>query len=205
MGAEKFRRTLEIGQGGVNVIIDIEEAKRIVQLYRQKNHKIVGLWNKCGKMLTDMLSGINGELHPAVSYDADGIVLPNKMRIKYAALRKTQNGFEYLTEHRNYQKYMRGEEVGSGKWIRIYGGKAVENLIQALARIVITDQMVKLGRKYHVSFQVHDEIILTVPEAEVEQALPEILSVMAQPPAWASDLPVACEGGAAYNYGDIEK
>jgi len=201
-GAAKFKEMLRVQNG---IIIDIEEAKRIVQLYRQKNHKIVGLWNKCGKMLTDMLSGINGELHPAVSYDADGIVLPNKMRIKYAALRKTQNGFEYLTEYRKYQKYMRGEEVGSDKWIRIYGGKAVENLIQALARIVITDQMVKLGRKYHVSFQVHDEIILTVPEAEVEQALPEILSVMAQPPAWASDLPVACEGGAAYNYGDIEK
>lgn len=205
MGAEKFRRTLEIGQGGVNVIIDIEEAKRIVQLYRQKNHKIVGLWNKCGTMLTAMLAGGSGELHPTVSYDAGGIVLPNKMRIRYPALRRTQNGFEYLTDSRTYKKYMDGEEVGNDKWIRIYGGKAVENMIQAMARIVITDQMTRLGRKYYAAFQVHDEIIFVVPDAQVDQALADVLAVMSQPPSWAADLPVACEGGAALNYGAIEK
>lgn len=205
MGAEKFRRTLEIGQAGVSVKIDISEAERIVRLYRSKNHKIVGLWNQCGNALTQMLQGGSGSVG-ALSYDNEGIILPNKFRIKYPALRQTQNGFEYINDARSYRKAIR-ERVINGEiegiaWTRIYGGKVTENIVQALAALVIRDQMVAIGKQYHVVFQVHDEIIVTALDAEATVAQAALEKVMFTPPTWAPDLPVACEGGFAKNYGD---
>jgi len=205
MGAEKFRRTLEIGQAGVSVKIDISEAERIVRLYRSKNHKIVGLWNQCGNALTQMLQGGSGSVG-ALSYDNEGIILPNKFRIKYPALRQTQNGFEYINDARSYRKAIR-ERVINGEiegiaWTRIYGGKVTENIVQALAALVIRDQMVAIGKQYHVVFQVHDEIIVTALDAEATVAQAALEKVMFTPPTWAPDLPVACESGFAKNYGD---
>jgi DNA polymerase len=205
MGAEKFRRTLEIGQAGVSVKIDISEAERIVRLYRSKNHKIVGLWNQCGNALTKMLQGGSGSVG-ALSYDNEGIILPNKFRIKYPALRQTQNGFEYINDARSYRKAIR-ERVINGElegiaWTRIYGGKVTENIVQALAALVIRDQMVAIGKQYHVVFQVHDEIIVTALDAEATIAQAALEKVMFTPPTWAPDLPVACESGFAKNYGD---
>jgi DNA polymerase I-like protein with 3'-5' exonuclease and polymerase domains len=62
--------------------------------------------------------------------------------------------------------------------------------------------MATAGQHYHVAFQVHDEIIITALDAEAEQAQAKLMEIMATPPKWAADLPVACEAGKAKNYGD---
>ncbi len=207
MGAEKFRRTLEIGQGGISVKIDINEAERIVRLYRQKNWKIVQFWQKCGNALRDMLYGGSNDLHPQVSYDPKGIRLPNGFYIQYPALRETANGFMYISEARVYQKAIK-DRVLNGTipddiaWTRIYGGKVTENIVQALAAIVIREQMAAVGQHYKVAFQVHDEIIVTVPSAQGAHAQKHLEAMMSTAPKWAPDLPVACESGMAENYGD---
>jgi DNA polymerase len=206
MGAEKFRRTLEIGQAGISVKIDINEAERIVRLYRAKNHKIVSLWNLCGNALKDMVAGKSGNIHQLISYSPEGIRLPNGMLIHYPALRQTGDGFSYIADARTYRKAIK-DRVTTGEtedisWTRIYGGKVTENLIQALARIVIAEQMVAIGQKYKVVFQVHDEIIITAQNEIAEQAEQHLVEVMSTAPSWCADLPVACESGRANNYGD---
>lgn len=206
MGAEKFRRTLEIGQGGISVKIDLSEADRIVRLYRQKNFKITQLWNLCGNALNGMIAGGSGLITPLVPYDNEGIILPNKLRIRYPALRKTESGFMYIADAREFRKavekrVMSGEVV-EVNWTKIYGGKVTENLIQALARIVIAEQMAMIGQHYHVAFQVHDEIIITAPDDMAHHAEQLLIQIMSTPPVWASELPVACESGMADNYGD---
>jgi DNA polymerase I-like protein with 3'-5' exonuclease and polymerase domains len=77
-----------------------------------------------------------------------------------------------------------------------------ENLVQALAALVIREQMAAVGQHYHVAFQVHDELIITAPEESAEQARTILDNIMATPPKWAPTLPVACESGVATNYGD---
>lgn len=206
MGAEKFRRTLEIGQAGISVKIDINEAERIVRLYRGKNHKIVELWNKCNNALVQMMQGGSGDLGRGVTFDNQGILLPSKFRITYPALRQTSNGFEYISDARSYRKAIR-DRVTTGamddvSWTRIYGGKVTENLIQALASIVIRNQMAAIGRQYRVVFQVHDEIIILAEQEQADAAEQALIKVMSTPPSWALDLPVACESGKAMNYGD---
>jgi DNA polymerase I-like protein with 3'-5' exonuclease and polymerase domains len=206
MGAEKFRRTLEIGQAGISVKIELHEADRIVRLYRQKNFKITQLWNLCGNALNGIVAGGSGQVTPLIAYDSEGIVLPNKLRIRYPALRKTDSGFMYIADAREYRKAVEKRvmtgEVSEVNWTKIYGGKVTENLIQALARIVIAEQMATIGQHYHVAFQVHDEIIITAPDAEAAEAEKLLVGIMSTPPTWAPRLPVACESGVADNYGD---
>jgi len=207
MGAEKFRRTLEIGQGGINVVIDINEAERIVRLYRQKNWKIVQFWQKCGAALKDMLYGGGNELHPKVRYDKGGIILPNGFRVQYPALRETANGFMYISDARTYQKALKdrvltGSPPDDIAWTRIYGGKVTENIVQALAALVIREQMAAAGMHFKVAFQVHDEIIVAVPEDNALADQAKLEALMSTAPKWAPDLPVACESGMAANYGD---
>ena len=206
MGAEKLRRTLEIGQAGISVSIELHEAERIVRIYRAKNFKIVQLWQKMGNMLAHMVNGLNGSICEAVSYSNQGILLPNKLLIKYPALRQNGSGFEYIGDARTYRKAVR-DRVTTGAtdditWTKIYGGKATENLVQALAAIVIREQMAKIGQHYHVAFQVHDEIIISAPDGKITQAEQQLVAVMSTPPTWAKDLPIACESGHAKNYGD---
>ena len=206
MGAEKFRRTLEIGQGGISVKIDINEAERIVRLYRQKNWKIVQFWQACGNALRNILQGVERELHQQITCSAEGIRLPNGFYIRYPALRETTNGFEYISDARSYQKAVVNRLTGGPSvalpWTRIYGGKVTENIVQALAALVIREQMAAAGRHFKVAFQVHDEIIVAVPDKDAETAEAKLIEIMSTPPKWAPDLPVACESGAAKNYGD---
>ena len=207
MGAEKFRRTLEIGQGGINVVIDINEAERIVRLYRQKNWKIVQFWQKCGNALKDMLYGGENALHPQVRYDKRGIRMPNGFYVQYPALRETANGFMYISDARTYQKALKdrvltGSPPDDIAWTRIYGGKVTENIVQALAALVIREQMAAAGLHFKVAFQVHDEIIVAVPEDNALADQAKLEALMSVAPKWAPDLPVACESGMAANYGD---
>ena len=172
MGAEKFRNTLALGMGGLKVDIPLEEAKRIVYLYRDKNHRITALWQRCQSALSDMIAGRGGNISDYVTYDKQGILLPSGLRIQYPTLNHTDNQFRYVSDSRTYRKIMsaklQGETIPHNNWTYIYGGKVVENIVQALARIVVAEQMVSLGQSYHVSFQVHDELIVCVPDSRCE-------------------------------------
>ncbi len=206
MGAEKFQRTLELGQGGISVKLTLKEAKRIVTLYRVKNHKIVSFWNRCSVALQHMLAGKDGEITPILRYNRDGITLPNKFKIKYPALRAVDNNFEYISDARSYRAEIKSRVLDGTStgvtWTKIYGGKVTENIVQALARIVVSEQMAKVGQTYRVAFQVHDEVVIICSDEFIDAAKQVITDIMSTPPKWAADLPVSCEAGHGKNYGD---
>jgi DNA polymerase I-like protein with 3'-5' exonuclease and polymerase domains len=202
MGWFKFRDTLK--QAGVEV--DEREAKRIVYLYRDTYPKIKALWTRCDSALADMMSGQGGQLG-VCAYNPEGILLPNNMMLRYNALRKGDDGFEYINNNKVFQKFIANKVSNGGQditWTKLYGGKVTENIIQALARIVITDQMTAIGQHYHVIFQVHDEIIIATSEGEAHATQQVVEQLMSVPPAWAPTLPVACESGVGDNYGECK-
>jgi DNA polymerase I-like protein with 3'-5' exonuclease and polymerase domains len=209
VGAPKLRQTLALGQGGMKVFIDESQAKDLVYLYRRKYFKIPALWNTCQMALYKMIRGDSGQIHTnLLAYDGDGMEFPNGLRFKYPGLQEAPDGeVVYISNARDYRKYVKSRftRVDESSKIKLYGAKVVENITQALARIVITEQMTRIGQQYQVLFQVHDEIICLVPEAEADHALAWMIKEMSVPPKWAPDLPVACEGGYAKNYGEIEK
>lgn len=213
MGAIKFRDTLALGQGGIKVEIEAGDAQRIVGLYRNKNHRIAGFWNRCGRVLDDLVGQRSGQVLPMRSmldYKDNAIILPSGLPISYPLLRASESGdgYFYIADGRSYRKAvvdrLTGDSSDGLPWVRIYGGKVTENIVQALARIVVTGQMVAIAKRYKIVLQVHDEIVCCVDEDEAEEAKTFIMQCMSTPPSWASDLPVACEADIGYNYGDAK-
>lgn len=190
-GPDRFREMLASGVAGPAVTIDESESQRIVRAYRQKNHKITSLWNVVGNALKEMAQGKSGVIvdHIPISYSGEKIYLPNGMFINYPELKSTSDGFEYKTRKLH---------------TKIYSGKATENLIQALARMVIAEQMLKIKARYKAALQVHDEVVVVVPDEQIEEAKEFIAKTMAEPPYWALDLPLACELGVGDSYGSTK-
>ena len=210
MSAGKFSLTLKRGKPPVD--LPEEEVERLVHTYRTGYHKIVELWRGCGYALSNMAAGNGGSIGTLLNYDADGIALPNGMKIRYHGLAATDRQFTYIQDRRMFDRAMKARLAGSMANVgegtipgqtRIFGAKVVENCVQALARIVVAEQMLKIrDAGYHVAFQVHDENVCVVPEDQAEQAEKDIVAIMSTPPVWAPDLPVACEAGTADTYGD---
>jgi DNA polymerase len=201
MGKDKFKSTLKIGMAGVSVDLPLEDAERIVKLYRQKYERITSLWSDADKALPAIANGFDYKFGATIALCAtpEGIRLPNDMLVRYPGLHKTNEGFVYTTKR------------GS---IKIYGGKVVENVVQALARIVVFDQMAKIDQEFRkrdsadtrfkVALTVHDEVVAVVPEDQAQRSLDFMIKVMSTPPQWAQGLPVACEGDFALTYGDCK-
>ena len=125
-----------------------------------------------------------------------GIRLPNGLYIKYPNLRNFVN---------DSGKTELVYDTKKGKQIvpnRIYGGKVVENVCQALARIIIGEQMLLIAKKYRVVMTVHDAIACLVPEMEADRGIEFVELCMKIRPSWASELPLNCEAGSGYSYGD---
>jgi DNA polymerase len=179
-----------------NVKLDAEECKRIVDVYRDKNDKIIDLWHEADRLLEDMMNKkfdkpLSFGQHGCVFYDAEGIILPNNLRIRYPNLRRAEKDGKSQIVYDS----RRGE-------ISIWGGGVVENIVQALARIIVGTQMVEINDKYRVALTVHDAAVVVVEEDKVDIALEVITGLMFKPPTWASGLPVACEAKAGATYGD---
>lgn len=201
MGKDKFKSTLKIGMAGVSVDLPLEDAERIVRLYRQKYERITSLWADADKALPAIANGFDYKFGASIALCAtpEGIRLPNDMLVRYPGLHKTNEGFVYTTKR------------GS---IKIYGGKVVENVVQALARIVVFDQMAKIDQEFRkrdsadtrfkVALTVHDEVVAVVPKIDAQRSLDFMIKVMSTPPQWAQGLPVACEGDFALTYGDCK-
>lgn len=196
MGAKKFQAQL----AAMNVVMELAEAQRIIDVYRTTYPKIVALWastQKALKAIGNDQSTTLGRPNVLGVEGKQGILLPNGLRLKYPNLRShtdpetQETGLVYDTK--------RGK---AALLTKIYGGKAVENICQALARIIIGEQMLMVARKYRVVMTVHDAIACVVPEKEVGTAREYVEMCMKIRPKWALELPLNCESGYGDSYGE---
>jgi len=158
-------------------------------------------------MLQGTAFTVSDELHSQVT-ENEAIRLPNKLAIRYPRQTSMTDGYGYAGANRIYRDAIKARITGApmpyDKFTRVYGGKTTENIVQALARIVVADQMVAIGMRHKVVLQVHDEVVIMCDEAEAPAAQTFMEQVMSMPPQWAADLPVACEAGSGPNYGECK-
>jgi DNA polymerase I-like protein with 3'-5' exonuclease and polymerase domains len=83
----------------------------------------------------------------------------------------------------------------------LYAGKITNNVTQALARVVMTDGMRRVSKKYPIAGTVHDELIAVVPDSEVEEAKTWVLAQMTMEPSYMPGIPLSADGGAHRRYG----
>ena len=198
MGSKKFRVQLK----AMGVDMSEDECERIISVYRSTYPKIPELWATAGRALRAIIQdqtaplGLDGVL---VVEGTKGVRLPNGLYMKYPNLRRRADP-ETGKEEMVYDT-KKGRSVVPN---RIYGGKMVENVCQALARIIIGEQMLLIAKRYRVVMTVHDAIACIAPIDQVEKAQKFIEMYMRWRPSWALGLPLNCESGYGQTYGDCK-
>mgnify|MGYP003625001587 CR=1 FL=1 len=193
-GATKLQNVLKLG---ANVSFEEEECRRLVGIYRDVNNKVVEFWHECNQMLSDLVVWPSGKEpyylgRPGVLLvTPKGIKLPNGLYITYPRLKldTSESRPQYVYKSR------RGE-------ISVWGGVVTENVVQALARIIVGEQMIHIKDKYRPLLTVHDAVVCVAADGEEEEAKKFIMGIMSTAPEWAKGLPVTCESGSGNNYGD---
>jgi DNA polymerase I-like protein with 3'-5' exonuclease and polymerase domains len=191
MGAQKFRAQLKTF--GTEVTED--EARHIIQVYRETYPNIVMLWKQAQLALEaltkDSTTSLGRDGVLALAPEERSIRLPSGLLLRYDGLIpvRDEKGIQYQYKTRY-------------GWNKIYGGKVIENVCQAIARCIIGEQMIKISKRYDVVLTVHDAVACIALEEEAKEAQAYVEECMRWTPDWAQGLPVNCESGFGKSYGD---
>ncbi len=172
------------------LLIHAVAAKMIIDKYRATAHPVVAFWAMCGELLEKSLAGGKEVVYKCLTFKKEEIVLPNGMSLLYPDLRRVKD-----------------KETGDMQWVygedetKLYPGKITNNVVQGTARIVMTDGMLRVSKKYPIVGTVHDELIAVVPDEEVADAKTWVLAQMTMEPKYLPGIPLAADGGAHRRYG----
>ncbi len=169
-------------------------AQKTVDTYRQENKATVAAWKRLDWLLETSWCG-NGppQKFGPVVIERGAVLMPNGMRLNYVPVSldpRSETGLTY-----RYGKFVH----------KIYGAKFLENIVQALARIVIMNAALRLWDKgYFFKLQEHDALAFVVPDADVDNAKKIIYEEVTRHPTWAPDLPLNADIGVGQSYGDAK-
>jgi DNA polymerase len=188
-----------IAMGALEMGITEEELPEIVQRWRNANKRIVDLWyflenTALEVMKTGKPTGIKGlliarECDYKNNQDFLTITLPSGRKLFYA------RPFLSINDRGREALYYHGINQESKKWevIPTYGGKLVENVVQAIARDCLAESLIRLkDAGYQIVMHIHDEVVLEVPEEKADLNI--VCKVMEQPVSWAPGLMLKVDG-----------
>ena len=164
-------------------------SKRIIDMYRSTAHPVVSFWAICSNLIERSLYGGEEFVYKCLIFRKGEIELPNGMKLLYPDLRIDR------------------DDKGRSQWVygpdatKLYAGKVTNNVTQALARIVMTDGMLLVNKRYPVVGTVHDELIALVSDDQVEDAKTWVLAQMTMEPSYMPGIPLNADGGAHQRYG----
>lgn len=164
-------------------------SKRIIDIYRATAYPVVGFWKMCETLIESALFRGVEYKYKCLTFRKGAIELPNGMCLHYPDLKREK------------------DEEGINQWVygeaktKLYAGKVTNNVTQALARIVMTDGMLRVSKRYFIAGTVHDELIAVVPDAEVDDAKTWVLAQMTMEPSYMPGVPLNADGGAHRRYG----
>ena len=190
MGGKRFAEQC----AAMGIGVDVEEAKRIVAIYRQENDQIASYWNRLEEQFIELAREAVDQGEPIVR-----LALPSGRSLTYRNPRIEKRETPWGTQ----QDAVKVDTLNSvtRQWVSqmIWGGLLVENVVQATARDLMAGAMMRLEQGgYPVIMSVHDEIICEVPENF--GSLAEMIATMTEPPAWARGCPIAAEGKEGPRY-----
>lgn len=188
-----------IAMGALDMGIPEDDLPDIVLRWRDANKRIRDLWYKVDSAAAQVIAqggsaGVNGiliskEFNPAQNSEYLTVSLPSGRKLYYVQPQISENRWGNPSI-----SYM-GMDQNTKKWKRVetYGGKLVENAVQAIARDCLALSIERLKEAgYNVVFHIHDEVVI---ECEEERAsLDEAVKIMSEPIPWAPDLPLGADG-----------
>jgi DNA polymerase len=190
--------------GGERMGLSESEMSHIVGLWREQNPKIVKLWKRYEDAAKDVILNdrVIRKVGPVQFYtDNDYLIicLPSGRELFYSnpSVRekhvKLPNGDSFKTHSIAYY----GMDQTKKQWSRLdtYGGKLTENIVQAVARDLLAEAMVRLDQEgYKIVMHVHDEIVCEIPKHLSQMGLEKMVKLMEVCPRWADGLPLGADG-----------
>jgi len=171
------------------LLIHCVAAKKIIDIYRSTAYPVVGFWEMCTSLLESSLYGGKEFAYKCLIFRKEEIELPNGMKLLYPNLRIQKDA-------RGRNQYVYGADD-----TKLYAGKITNNVTQALARIVMTDGMLRIAKRYPVVGTVHDEAWALAPAADGEEARQWMYEQMVKEPKYMLGVPLNSEVGYHQRYG----
>jgi len=184
-----------IQMGALKMGLTEEELPELVTQWRNANKKIVKFWYDVENAA---IEAVNDRTTVELQHGIKFIYQPGILFIQLPSGRKIAYLRPKVEEHDKFIGKIKLTYEGlddSYNWIRedTYGGKLVENIVQATARDCLRDAMLRLDKAgYKIAFHVHDEVILDVPIGE--GSVEEVTAIMGKPLDWAPELPLRADG-----------
>lgn len=196
LGWLKFQNDIKVKSGlqlGKQIVLTDAEAKSIVDKYRGTYSKVPGMWKTLQNMLPLMTNPTCDIALGPIRFQYNRIRLPDGMFLYY-------EGLHWDVATKGWRFFYGGEKK------YIYGGKMMENIIQALARIITMGAARRATPRigYNLALQVHDELGYVIPENLVDITKQILLEEMVIPPEWMPDLPLAADAGSGVRYGEAK-
>lgn len=206
LGHERFVlgvRASAKDENGKPLVITLEFAKKVVDIYRDAHPQVKKLWKRGEDALKYISNGVVGapvDYQGVVKTCKDGLVMPGGLRILFPDLKYEKNG----------------EGNFGGEWTfwngkareHIYGAKLIENIVQCLARIIVFEQCrltaIEVNSVAKWVHSVHDEGVFVAEDFYAPYVLDRLLTNMRIPPAWCLSLPLNSEGGFNRRYGNAK-
>ena len=190
-----------INMGALNMGIPEEDLPDIVSRWRDANKRIKDLWYKLQNAAIQAIT-------QGGSVDVNGLIIAHEWDA-------TQNtDYMTITLPSGRKLFYNAPQIGENKWggpsisymgvndknkwgrVETYGGKLVENCVQAIARDCLAQAIEHLeATGFPVVFHVHDEVVIDIrPFADDEEMLAKTVEIMSRPVPWAPGLPLDADG-----------
>lgn len=199
LGWEKFMKTIRLkSKQDLGKLYDMgqDEAQKVVALYRSTYHNIPQTWRFLDQMLVQMTRKDCSVAWGPVVFEFEKIKLPSGLYLYYKDLENTSEGWKFTYG-------------GKPKWI--YGGKMFENIVQALARIIVMDasqrirwRLAAVGPDLDLALQEHDALAYVAPEALAQTVHDVLVEEMTRDVSWLPGLPLAVDSGIGTDYGTVK-
>lgn len=205
-GGVSAMRRMDVGHNLDDLSDD--EVKGIVDRWRETNSMIRDLWNIVDSAAITVITNggaqtIRSETTDAIitlACELDVITGTRYMTILLPSGRKLYYPSPEIGVNRwgNPSVSYTGQNQTTKRWERVetYGGKLVENIVQAIARDCLAIAIENLeAQGLHVVFHIHDEVVIDTPAwADEDTMLETVTKIMTKPIPWAQMLPLNADG-----------
>jgi len=204
MGALRFMNSMRMDRHAAKLFLDRtmtpEKCAAIVRRFRSCHPAILRLWRTLEDAFWNAILG-HGRSVAGLRFERRNtevlVWLPSGRALRYpgARIEDVHRTMPYLDQNGHEAEFERdGPAIVYGRETDLYGGKITENVVQAAARDILVEAILKLeAMGWSVVLHVHDEVVVAAPEADAERAKSEVERVLNTTPAWAAGLPVSSE------------
>lgn len=183
-GGSTIVRTAKRGTYGPPVQLTETQGLEARDLYRATHPNVVDYWKQASRLIA-AIGGTNTTLGWGPLQVTTGCISLQGIPIWYPELHYHRD-----EEGEGYWRYKSRKG-----WVKLYGGKLVENVVQFMSRVDMSQSLLRILARTNIrpAQLEHDAAVWIVPETLVTPFVSVVQEEMTRAPTWLPDIPLACD------------